>query len=147
MKTCYTGILEMANHKAKGNEVLDSRTLVEHVWGRFHLAAFNVIWGSFGAVAIFGDKIFKMLLIAPTLMIMNRPEDLETFTSNLRQPCHWSMSITVSKNLCRESVLKARMAALAYPHLLADRTWQFHHEWNMEILRESDSTDGSARLR
>ncbi len=39
-------ILEIATGRAKRGDV-------EHVWGTFDLAAFKVIWGSFGAFVIF----------------------------------------------------------------------------------------------
>ncbi len=44
--------------RAKWNETVDSRALVVHVWGTFHLVAFKIIWGNFGALAIFRKYSF-----------------------------------------------------------------------------------------
>ncbi len=44
--------LEVANHKAKESEILDSWVLVEHMWGTFDILVFKVILASFGACSL-----------------------------------------------------------------------------------------------
>ncbi len=49
----------MANVRAKRSNSWDTGILVKHVLGTFDIAAFKVMLGSFGAVAIAGNTIFK----------------------------------------------------------------------------------------
>ena len=59
----------MANGRAKWSEIWDSWVLVEHVWRTFDLAEFNVICGSFGALASFQKYNFQNA--ASSTLMMN----------------------------------------------------------------------------